>query len=43
MDSYCQYAHGRTQTANNHAARLFRHLFVDIPIRNKQHIRLCYS
>lgn len=36
-------AHGRTQTANSHANHTFRHLFVDIPIRNKRHIRLCYS
>lgn len=36
-------AHGRTQTANSHANHPFRHLFVDIPIRNKRHIRLCYS
>lgn len=35
--------HGRTQTANSHANHSFRHLFVDIPIRNKRHIRLCYS
>lgn len=36
-------AHDRTQTANSHANHLFRRLFVDIPIRNKRHIRLCYS
>lgn len=36
-------AHGRTQTANSHANHSFRHLFVDILIRNKRHIRLCYS
>lgn len=36
-------AHGRTQTANSHANHSFRHLFVDIPIRNKRHIGLCYS
>lgn len=36
-------AHGRTQTANSHANHSFRHLFVDIPIHNKRHIRLCYS
>ena len=35
--------HGRAQTANSHANHSFRHLFVDIPIRNKRHIRLCYS
>ena len=31
------------KTANSRANHLFRHLFVDIPIRNKRHIRLCYS
>ena len=35
--------HNRTQTANSHTNHLFRHLFVDITIRNKRHIRLCYS
>lgn len=35
--------HGRAQTANSHANHSFRHLFVDIPIRSKRHIRLCYS